>query len=66
MKKQLEYKSEWYGNEFKVVDEKYTSKTCNLCGFINDDLKLSTIHWMCSDRGTQYDKNVNAAINIQM
>ncbi|MDR2830464.1 MAG: transposase, partial [Methanobrevibacter sp.] len=35
------YKSDWYGKKFEVVDEKYTSKTCSICGNQFDELKLS-------------------------
>jgi putative transposase len=38
VKRQLEYKSNWYGKNFKVVDEKYTSKTCHKCGYIKESL----------------------------
>jgi putative transposase len=33
IKRQIEYKSNWHGKEFKVVDEKYTSKICHKCGY---------------------------------
>jgi putative transposase len=42
IRRQLEYKSKWYCKEFKIVDESYTSKTCNVCGHRKEDLKLST------------------------
>jgi putative transposase len=65
IKRQLEYKSEWYGKEFEVVDEKYTSKTCSVCGFVNDGLDLSIREWTCPTCNTNHDRDTNAAINIR-
>jgi putative transposase len=33
IKRQLEYKSDWYGKTFEIVDEKYTSVTFNKCNW---------------------------------
>ena len=41
-----------------------SSKTCNKCGYINKDLKLSDRYWYCPKCGTYHDRDKNAAINI--
>ena len=63
-KRQLEYKSDWYGKHFEIVDEKYTSKTCSNCGYVIESLDLSIRKWRCPDCGVDHDRDVNAAKNI--
>ena len=47
------------------VDKFYpSSKTCNHCGYVKKDLKLSDRIWVCPDCGTVIDRDVNAAKNI--
>jgi len=62
-KRQLEYKSDWYDKTFRVVNEKYTSKTCNNCGYITE-LDLNTRSWICPECNIKHDRDVNAAKNI--
>jgi len=40
-----------------------SSKTCHLCGTINENLTLKDRIWKC-DCGIEHDRDVNAAINI--
>ena len=61
-KRLLKYK---IGDGLICVDPKYTSKTCNVCGFVNEDLTLSDREWACPKCKTQHDRDVNAAINIR-
>ena len=63
-KRQLEYKSNWYNKHFKVVDEKYTSKTCSNCGYVTESLDLNIRRWICPECDTKHDRDVNAARNI--
>lgn len=63
-KRQLEYKSDWYGKHFEVVDEKYTSKTCSNCGYVIESLELNIRRWICPECGKEHDRDVNAARNI--
>ena len=45
--RQMKYKCEWLGIEFIQVDRFYpSSKTCNHCGNIKKDLKLSDRTYM--------------------
>jgi putative transposase len=63
-KRQLKYKSDWYGKHFEVVDEKYTSKTCSNCGHVIGSLNLNIRRWVCPECNICHDRDVNAAQNI--
>lgn len=52
--KQLHLVSTWFPS----------SKMCSICGCINQELKLSDRHWLCSC-GANHDRDINAAINIK-
>lgn len=63
--RQLEYKANWYGkNILRIGRFEPSSKTCNVCGLINKDLKLSHREWTC-ECGEVHDRDLNAAINIK-
>lgn len=54
-------------NNKKVVfvDRFYpSSKTCSVCGYKKQDLKLSDRSWTCPVCGTKHDRDINAAMNI--
>lgn len=60
----LQYKCDWYGKELVKVNRFYpSSKTCNVCGWIKQDLKLSDREWTCKN-GHVLDRDLNAAKNI--
>jgi putative transposase len=61
----LEYKADWYGKRFVIVDRFYpSSKTCFACGHLLKDLSLRTRRWTCPGCRTLHDRDVNAAKNI--
>jgi putative transposase len=61
----LEYKGKWYGcNIVKIGKFEPSSKTCNNCGYINNNLTLDIREWDCPDCGEHLDRDVNAARNI--
>lgn len=60
----LEYKADWNDKQIVKINRFYpSSKTCNECGWINQDLKLSDRKWICRN-GHVLDRDLNAAINI--
>lgn len=64
-RRQLEYKSTWYGSELLLADRFFpSSRLCRYCGCINSELKLSDREWAC-DCGAILDRDLNAAINLK-
>jgi putative transposase len=60
----LQYKADWYGREVVKINRWYpSSKTCNECGWIYQDLNLSDREWTCKN-GHVLDRDENAAKNI--
>jgi len=61
----LKYKAQWYGRTIKELDKFFpSSKMCNNCGYIKEDLKLSDRIITCKSCGAVYDRDINAAKNI--
>lgn len=63
----LEYKFDWYKPDAQgvvFVNPKYTSKTCNVCGYVHNSLDVNTRYWICPECCSGLDRDVNAAINI--
>lgn len=61
----LEYKLREQGKTLVVIDKWYpSSKTCHVCGEINNELTLADRVWTCSC-GAAHDRDMNAAINIR-
>jgi putative transposase len=64
LRRQLEYKAEWYGRTVIAIDRFYpSSKTCSACGRISSHMPLNVRTWGCPC-GAIHDRDVNAAINI--
>ena len=64
--RQLIYKANWYGRQVIQIGRfEPTSKKCNCCGYINNDLKLEDREWLCPDCGEFHDRDHNGAINIK-
>jgi putative transposase len=61
----LTYKAEWNERELVRIDRFFpSSKACNHCGYIKQDLKLSDRQWTCNGCGKVNDRDFNAAKNI--
>lgn len=61
----LTYKAEWNDKQIVKIDRFFpSSKTCNCCGYINQNLDLSIREWTCPSCNTKLDRDLNASINI--
>ena len=66
-RRQLEYKTARTGARLHVVDRWYrSSKTCSKCGGAKAKLPLSERTYRCDSCGLTMDRDLNAAINIQV
>jgi putative transposase len=68
MIRQLTYKCQWYGREFRQVDTFFPStQTCGCCGAISGPKGMPGLHkrfWDCPECGAHHDRDINAARNI--
>jgi putative transposase len=63
-RRQLEYKTVWNRRYLAVIDRWFpSSKTCSVCGCVNDSLTLKDRYWRCCC-GAFHDRDFNAALNI--
>ena len=63
--KRLVYVAQRKGVKITFIDKWYpSSKTCSVCGAVNEALNLRDRNWRCNDCGTVHDRDRNAAINI--
>ena len=61
----LSYKAKWNHKEIVNIDRFFpSSKTCNRCGFINNNLTLNDRSWTCPKCNTLLDRDINASQNI--
>ena len=66
-RRQLEYKTARNGVALRVVDRWFpSSKTCSDCGVVKAKLSLSERVYNCDACGLSIDRDLNAAINIQV
>lgn len=65
VRRQLEYKSQWYGKLLIKIDRFFpSSKSCNKCNYINQNLTLSDRDWECPQCAEVLDRDLNASKNI--
>jgi putative transposase len=65
-KRRLEYKTVWYGSRLVIIPRfEPTSKTCHVCGAVNENLKLGDRAWVCLNCGAYHDRDENASDNIR-
>lgn len=63
----LEGKAEKYGRELQVINRwEPTSQTCSCCGFPGGKKDLSVRTWTCLKCETTHDRDVNAAVMIEL
>lgn len=66
-RRQLEYKTARTGAALRVIDRWYpSSKTCSACGTVKAKLSLSERVFHCDACGLSMDRDLNAAINIEV
>ncbi len=58
------YKAESAGKEVVLVNPRNTSRECSNCGYMKQELNLSTRVFRCNHCGHEIDRDLNAAINI--
>ncbi len=62
----LEYKANWNDKTVVKIDRFFpSSKICNICNYINQDLTLKDREWTCPNCNSKYDRDLNASINIK-
>lgn len=62
-RRQLAYKTGWYGSRLVVADRWYpSSKTCHQCKHVQDIGWVE--HWQCDDCESSHQRDDNAAINL--
>lgn len=67
LRRQLEYKTAKTGAKLHVIDRWYpSSKTCSNCGSVKAKLSLTERTYKCEHCGLVIDRDLNAAINIQV
>lgn len=66
IRRQLDYKTRWYGSRLHVADRWYpSSKTCSGCGWRNPSLTLADRTFCCQSCGLVLDRDLNAAVNLR-
>lgn len=67
LRRQLEYKSSWYGSQVQIIDRFFaSSQTCSACGArTKTKLDLRVRVFECAACGVRIDRDVNAARNIR-
>jgi len=56
----LEYKT----NLIKIDRYYPSTKTCSVCGYVNENITLKNRDWICPQCKTKHDRDINASINI--
>jgi len=64
IRRQLEYKCEWYGKQLVTVNPRKTSQICSNCGYDDGKHTLDIRQWRCPNCGVNHDRDINAAVNI--
>ena len=64
IRRQLEYKCDWYGKRLVTVNPRKTSQICSNCGYDDGKHTLDIRQWTCPNCGISHDRDINAAKNI--
>ena len=66
LRSMLAYKSRTGGTQYIEVDSRFSTRTCSACGCLSGPsgfAGLSVRVWVCSECGTQHDRDCNADVN---
>ena len=64
-RRQLAYKAGYMGKELVIANRFYpSSKTCSVCGYRKQELKLSEREYACPSCGSYIDRDYNASLNL--
>jgi putative transposase len=65
LRRQLTYKTAWYGSRLVVADRFYpSSKSCSTCGWVKAKLTPAERIFTCEACGLRIDRDLNAAHNL--
>lgn len=67
LRTQLEYKCQQAAREFRVINERNTTRGCSECGALTGPQGLRELvvrEWICDACGASHDRDINAARNI--
>jgi putative transposase len=65
LRRQLGYKTGWYGSRLIVADPFFpSSRTCSDCGWVKAKLTLAERTFACEACGLRIDRDLNAARNL--
>lgn len=65
-RRQLEYKTEWYGSKLIIADRFYpSSQLCSNCQN-KQKMQLSKRVYECENCGLKIDRDLNASINLEL
>lgn len=64
-RRQLEYKTKWYGSELVVASGFFpSSEMCSGCGHVKKDLTLTDRVHVCDECRLEIDRDLNASLNL--
>ena len=64
IRRQLEYKCQWYDKKLVIVNPFKTSQICSNCGYDDGKHGLDIRQWTCPNCHKTLDRDINAAKNI--
>ena len=65
-RRQMEYKTVWYGSRLIKTPKNYpSSKLCSICGYVKNDLTLNDRTWICPECGTEHQRDENSSQNMR-
>jgi len=65
-RRQMEYKTIWYGSRLIKTPKSYpSSKLCSVCGYVKNDLTLNDRIWTCPVCGTEHQRDENSSANMR-